>query len=296
MYKDKMLAALAANPNTKFREALYERLDAVNAGDNSDLRRAYKRVYCILMITHKVMLERPTWKFYEGLPTSSLDYSTKVIIHDADDVYLGETWADYDGYHIKNHRTAAQAPTKGYRSVRDMDKAVTLILKNFGHATHKELAQGAFDKAYKSVCRKLEYLGVYEDNASDLLKRSMLEFCRDPEIFKLFSERAKAIPTWDSALNDYAKYSAMLTTTGGIKRDLDRGTATLILRVENEYIVRRLDNVSVYNDTSLPVEYREQLGLLKLSGVDKYLEGIGVRVAEDVFVLGEKKNGEATDE
>jgi hypothetical protein len=127
------------------------------------------------------------------------------------------------------------------------------------------------------------------------LKDNMLEFCRDPEIFKLFVERAKTIPTWDHVLNKYTKYSAMLTTTEGVKRELDRGTATLILRVENEYIVRRLDNVSVYNDSSLPTEYREQLGLLKLSNVDKYLEGIGVRVAEDVFVLGEKKDG-ATNE
>lgn len=296
MYKDKMLAALAANPNTKFREALYERLDAVEAGDNSDLRRAYRRVYRILTITHKLMLERPTWKFHEGLPTSSFDYSTKVIIHDADDVYLGEAWADHDGYHIKNHRTAAQAPTKGYRSVRDMDKAVTLIRKNFGHATHKELAQAAFDKAYESIRYRCERMSLRAENAADNLQRSMLEFCRDPEIFKMFVERAKTIPTWDSVLNDYTKYSAMLVTAGELKRELDRGTATLILRVENEYVVRRLDAVSVYNDTSLPVEYREQLGMLKLSNVDKYLEGIGVRVAEDVFVLGEKKNGEATNE
>lgn len=88
----------------------------------------------------------------------------------------------------------------------------------------------------------------------------------------------------------------MPTTAQCIKDALCCGTATLIVRVEKEYIVRRLDAVSVYNDTSLPVEYREQLGMLKLSNVDKYLEGIGVRVAEDVFVLGEKKNGEATNE
>lgn len=296
MYKNTILAALAANPNTKFREALYKRLDAVDAGGNSDLRRAYKRVYCILTITHKIMLEHPTWRFYEGLPTSSLDYSTKVIIHDADDVYLGEVWVDYDGYHVKNHRTAAQAPTKGYRSASTMDKAVTLALKNFGPATHKELAQAAFDKAYESIRYRCERMSLRAENAADSLQRSMLEFCRDPEIFKLFVERAKTIPTWGSVLNDYTKYSAMLTTAQCIKDALCCGTATLILRVENEYVVRRLDAVSVYNDTSLPVEYREQLGMLKLSNVDKYLEGIGVRVAEDVFVLGEKQNGEATNE
>lgn len=296
MYKNTMLAALAANPNVSFRVEVYAQLDRVDAQGDFELRRGYKHAFDILKITHKLMLERPTWKFYESFPKSEIYHATNITVRDANDAHLGEVWVDYDGYHVKNHRTAAQAKTKGHRSASTVDKAVTLALKNFGHATHKELAKAAYDKAYKSVCRKLENLGVYEDNASDLLKRRMLEFCRDPEIFKLFAERAKTIPTWDSALNDYAKYSAMLTTTGGIKRDLDRGTATLILRVENEYIVRRLDAVSVYNDTSLPVEYREQLGMLKLSNVDKYLEGIGVRVAEDVFVLGEKKNGEATNE
>lgn len=296
MYKNTMLAALAANPNTKFREALYKKLDTVYAEGNSNLLHAYRRPFEMLELTYKLMLKRPTWRFYEGLPTSSIDYSTTVHVHDADDVYLGEVWVDHEGYHIKNHRTKRHGMYKEYRSTKNEDKAVAMVLKIFGHATHKELAQAAFDKAYEAIRYRCERLGLRVESFEGDLKDKMLEFCRDPEIFKMFVERAKTIPTWDSVLNDYTKYSAMLTTTGGIKRDLDKGKATLILRVENEYIVRRLDNVSVYNDTSLPVEYREQLGLLKLSGVDKYLEGIGVRVAEDVFVLGEKKNGEATNE
>lgn len=79
---------------------------------------------------------------------------------------------------------------------------------------------------------------------------------------------------------------AMLETAQKIKDQLNSGEATLILRVGDEYIVRRLDNVGIYNDDSLPMDLRERFGLLKLIDVDKQIDDVGVRIADDVFVIG----------
>ena len=289
MYTNNLLNALAANPNVQYRASTFADVDA------NYINRRYRRVVQSLDLIQRLALERPTWKFLEGNQKCSSDYSDQFIINDADDKFLGKVWVDYEGYHAENHRTAKQAPNKGHRSTKDRDKAVAIILKNFGHATHKEIVDAKFHEVYNSIDHRYNRLSERSRTAMRDMEKLMLAFCRQPEVFNMFVAHANADPAWSSVLNIERKVLAMLQNVEAIKTELHRGTATLILRVEGEYIVRRLDNVSVYNDTTLPMEFREQLGMLKLSDVDKYLEGIGVRVAEDVFVLG-AKDGATTNE
>jgi hypothetical protein len=51
------------------------------------------------------------------------------------------------------------------------------------------------------------------------------------------------------------------------------------------YLVKTIDNVQHYTDTTIPEEYRAKLGMLKLVEVEQCIEGIGCRTSEDVYVL-----------
>ena len=51
------------------------------------------------------------------------------------------------------------------------------------------------------------------------------------------------------------------------------------------YLVKALDNVQHYTDTTLPEEYRAKLGMLKLVENEQCIEGVGCRATDSIFVI-----------
>ena len=58
-----------------------------------------------------------------------------------------------------------------------------------------------------------------------------------------------------------------------------------ILVSGKEYIVQTLDNVQLYDDTTLPEHLKAKLGMLKLVEEEQVVTGIGCRVSVDAFVV-----------
>jgi predicted Zn-dependent protease len=66
----------------------------------------------------------------------------------------------------------------------------------------------------------------------------------------------------------------------------------LIVLADGKYIVKVLDNVQLYDDTTLPHDLRGKLGMLKLVEAEQMVTGIGCRVSDEIFVVLHESNDE----
>jgi hypothetical protein len=66
----------------------------------------------------------------------------------------------------------------------------------------------------------------------------------------------------------------------------------LIVLADGKYIVKVLDNVQLYDDTTLPHDLRGKLGMLKLVEAEQMVTGIGCRVSDEIFVVLHESNAE----
>jgi len=65
---------------------------------------------------------------------------------------------------------------------------------------------------------------------------------------------------------------------------------------EGKYLVKTDDNVQLYDDTTLPVKFREKLGLLKLVNEKQFVTDVGCRVSKEIYVLKLDKQTEGENE
>jgi len=79
----------------------------------------------------------------------------------------------------------------------------------------------------------------------------------------------------------YADMLAMRT----IREAYDKDRHILVIRDDEDYIVRVKQNVAIYTDDNFPIEWRAKLGLLKAVQHGDFIEDFGIRINDDVFVL-----------
>jgi hypothetical protein len=76
-----------------------------------------------------------------------------------------------------------------------------------------------------------------------------------------------------------------LSTIEGIKNAMGAKKSALIVVDAGKYLVKINDNVQLYDDTTLPVEFRGKLGLLKLVNEKQFVTDVGCRVNKEIYVL-----------
>jgi len=126
--------------------------------------------------------------------------------------------------------------------------------------------------------RKAERVAEYMRNLRPDINRFALSVHR--EAFNAYIEAAGKRVDLD-AYEETRNQTKVLETIGNkIKND-----GVYIAIHKGGYLVKALDNVQHYTDTTIPEEYRAKLGMLKLVEVEQCIESIGCRVTEDVYVL-----------
>jgi hypothetical protein len=58
-----------------------------------------------------------------------------------------------------------------------------------------------------------------------------------------------------------------------------------VVKDGGKYLVKVGDDVQLYDDNSLPEIMRGRLGMLKLVEAEYFIEGVGCRVNDEVFVV-----------
>lgn len=233
-------------------------------------------------------LNRPGWKFV-GMKNEFRGRGDKDIICMGfiicdDDEALGTVKVDYKGRNyaiiVNNDRINAKRERGSGYATQDTAKAVLAIRKHF---YRKEKAE-RLDKAHtaasqligsesydKSSVKRQAWEHVYA-HAREFVSMNMELYLRDfPSIVPRVAKAHEA--------------DAEMKTVEDIKNSFNKGSALLVVRDGNEYIVRLGDEVKVYNDDSLPFEIRSKLGMLKLVDKGQMISDVGCKVDAEVFVV-----------
>jgi hypothetical protein len=88
-----------------------------------------------------------------------------------------------------------------------------------------------------------------------------------------------------TAMDKIAELKAEMMTIGSVKEKMGTSNTALVVLDEGKYLVKIMNDLQLYDDTTLPQDLRGKLGLLKLVQPNQFVSSAGFRVSDEVFVI-----------
>lgn len=233
--------------------------------------------------------EFPLWTF------KVIGWRTFKVLKDGEELgQIGEEWyGSKQAITIRNDRIAAQNERKNAYHTQDIEKAVLRVKKMFKPMTLAERMVKAKEEADKVMLR--QYRGVNRNNAvfKNQINNSLLEYATENMTQYVLWLRNKHDLTMLGVIDEYEKSKVDMQTIEEAQKAFDnKHKHALIVLADGKYIVKVLDNVQLYDDTTLPHDLRGKLGMLKLVEAEQMVTGIGCRVSDEIFVVLHESNDE----
>ena len=257
----------------------------------------YKIVSPLAEVIWELALKNPMWTF-KGTKTGSFALSKFTISQSWE--MLGSIERNYNrrnglnGVEIKNHRLETR--DNSYKTT-DAAKAIAKIKKTFKPRSVPEIAAESEGKADTVVRQEKHGKDRVVNKHKEEIKQKAIDYVTKGPGYALFLEHAKQ--TGDASVANSLEMLAIasneLSTIEGIKDAMGAKKSALIVVDEGKYLVKINDNVQLYDDTTLPVEFRGKLGLLKLVNEKQFVTDVGCRVSKEIYVLklDEQTEGES---
>ena len=273
-------------------------LPNVHAPENEGSSGEYRIVSPLAEVIWELALKNPMWTF-KGTKTGSMLLSKFTISQSWET--LGSIERSYNrrdganGVEVNNHRL--QTRDNVYRTA-DAARAIAKVKKTFKPRSVLEIAAKSEEEA-DTVVRQESYGKEREARKyQDEIKQKAIDYVTKGPGYALFLEYAKKNDDASVAnsLEMLAIASNELSTIQGVKDAMGAKKFALIVVDEGKYLVKINDNVQLYDDTTLPVEFREKLGLLKLVNEKQFVTDVGCRVSKEIYVLKLDKQTEGENE
>ena len=233
--------------------------------------------------------EFPLWTF------KAIGWRTFKVLKDGEELgQIGEEWYGSKlALCIRNDRIAQQNERKNAYHTQDLEKAVLRVKRMFKPMTLAERMNKANEEANKVLLR--QYRGASRN--TQVLRNQM-----DQSLMEYAYAHMGQYMTWLKAKNDltmlgviesHEKSKVDIQTIEEAQKAFDnKHKHALIVLADGKYIVKVLDNVQLYDDTTLPHDLRGKLGMLKLVEAEQMVTGIGCRVSDEIFVVLHESNDE----
>ena len=242
---------------------------------------------CVLVWT--LAKEFPLWTF------KVVGWRTFKVLKDGEELgQIGEEWyGSKQAITIRNDRIAAQNERKNAYHTQDIEKAVLRVKKMFKPMTLAERMVKARTDANTVLLR--QYRGAHHNTQvlRNQMDQSLMEYAYAHMGQYMAWLKAKNDLTMLGVIESHEKSKVDIQTIEDAQKAFDnKHKHALIVLADGKYIVKVLDNVQLYDDTTLPHDLRGKLGMLKLVEAEQMVTGIGCRVSDEIFVVLHESNDE----
>ena len=242
---------------------------------------------CVLVWT--LAKEFPLWTF------KVVGWRTFKVLKDGEELgQIGEEWyGSKQAITIRNDRIAAQNERKNAYHTQDIEKAVLRVKKMFKPMTLAERMVKARTDANTVLLR--QYRGAHRNTQvlRNQMDQSLMEYAYAHMGQYMAWLKAKNDLTMLGVIESHEKSKVDIQTIEDAQKAFDnKHKHALIVLADGKYIVKVLDNVQLYDDTTLPHDLRGKLGMLKLVEAEQMVTGIGCRVSDEIFVVLHESNDE----
>ena len=266
----------------------------VSVKDSSDKNEALVVHPTIEPVLMKLLTIKPMWSYKLSLHYQDRGFF-RVYVYDGDEelgfferevVYRGRSGERTEVIEIRNHRITKTQERRNFKLTGDVAKAVSIIKKHFGAKLPDELAAEARAKAH-DVIRRASW--GHDRAASDMqrdISSAAFAFVMDATqpnftAFLVDTGMSNIVKTMER----YREVTAEMKSLEAIREQFTKDKSALVVKYEGKYIVKFGDNINLYSDDTLPMEFRGKLGMLKLVENEQFLSKAGCKVTDEIFVL-----------
>lgn len=233
---------------------------------------------------------RPRWKFVSNRRWPGNVGGEHTVPHFRvyeGNTHLGSIWKTYhsrgDVICIDNERMADARVRGAYTSTTNVQKAFKLVVKNFRGPSIGELVKEAVSQSRDAV----ETLAFMNRKTFERKFEAMNAFVVAYTMNNWGHMKQTAIDVGISptSLDGMEEAYAALRATREINNAMGGTEGATVLIRGDEYIVVINGIVSIFDTDHLPPHIKRAVGILKMVGVNEYVEGQGARVGKDKFFV-----------
>lgn len=253
-------------------------------------------VKALLPLVEKLALAKPHWTFK---PITNLADKVNAFTVFHGDARLGRietvrTWRkdEYVSvFLIANDRIAKERTRGNCVETANLNTAFHIVCKKFHRNTPEETLE-AVTKAANNVMHKLHDANVenYATTRRVIFGPMFIDFIQDniDLVKKYFLDRGEIVVV--NNINDLKTLYDAMVVSSEFAKDLRAGDKYIVVPYEGKYLVKHLDTVQLYDDTTLPEHLKQNVGLLKLVDKNTFIPNVGLKVYTEAFIVnGETK-------
>jgi len=191
---------------------------------------------------------------------------------------------------VSNDRISAKRQRGNSYRTDSAEKAILAAKKSFGRMNSSERLDKAKEEAGKVLSRASWNKERQYREQSNYINTAMHNWVRN-EGAPLFMEFVKTqMPVAEAKkvldADESARVLSMeMKSIAEVQQHYSKDESLLVVKDGGKYLVRLGDKVDMYEDTTLPLDVRMKLGMLKLVEDGEFITEVGCRVSSEIFVL-----------
>ena len=237
----------------------------------------------------------PLWRFVTDGVAYGDGGTTKVtqfkVLEQGEE--LGTIGREYHGrdyvIHVNNERIGKDRVRRGGYKTSDADKAILKAKKMFYKLKPTERLEQAMKAADSVITQQKRRKDSERYNHDRTVADSAHKFIMGTG-FPLFLAHVESWHEIDrnrilKSISEKERISTEMLTIEKVKSHFENRSAAVVVKDGGKYLVKVGDDVQLYDDNSLPEIMRGRLGMLKLVDAEYFIEDVGCRVNDEVFVV-----------
>jgi hypothetical protein len=237
----------------------------------------------------------PLWRFVATDVTYSSDNQLRVtafsVVEHGEE--LGTIERHYHGreyvIHVCNERIGKDRVRRGGYKTADADKAILKAKKMFYKLKPTERLEQAMKAAEGVISQQKRRKDNERYNHERTVRDAAMHFIMGTG-FPLFLAHVESWHDIDKnritkSINEKERIDSEMLTIEKVKQHFENRVAAVVVKDGGKYLVKVGDDVQLYDDNSLPETMRGKLGMLKLVEAEYFIEDVGCRVNDEVFVV-----------